>query len=118
MSLENFDINGITAVKHPTEPDVWLIRIPEKNRVFPNADYKEAALEFCVPEQSTKIVQDGIHSLFDLPTSKTNNRFKILRELRRSLEKHPEISPDDIRDDIMLKFVYIPGYEISIILAA
>ena len=108
ISLENFDVNAITVERSATDPSVMYINIPEKMNIPKLDACQQAGLELQIPSNvpQDKAV-DAVKSLFDLPTEKVDNRTKWMHELKRNLEKVPELHIDDVRDDYYMIYSLI-----------
>ena len=109
VSLNNFDINGITVERSSADPTVIYINIPEKMNVPKFDSYRSAGLELKMPSKvSEQEAMDAVKRLFELPVEKIDNRTKWRHELKRNLQKNiPELHFEDVHDDYYINYSLI-----------
>lgn len=103
--LSDFDVNEIEAVVK--DDGMVVITLPQKASSIPQNTYKAGMMEFQVPAGAEEIVKSVIKKVSAMPEEKINNHFKMMRQIRLELQKHPEINIQDVKDEYIRLFGFI-----------
>ena len=113
--LSDFDVNEIEAVVK--DNGLVVITLPQKASTIPQNTYKAGMMEFQVPAGAEEIFKSVIKKVSDMPEEKINNHFKMMRQIKLELQKHPEIRMDDVKDEYirLYGFMFINSNEDGLI---
>ena len=103
--LTDFDINEIEATIK--DNGLVVITLPQKASSIPRNTYKSGMMEFQVPANAEEVFKSVIKKVSDMPEEKINNHFKMMRQIKLELQKHPEIRFEDVKDEYIRLYGFI-----------
>ena len=103
--LTDFDINEIEATVK--DNGLVVITLPQKASSIPRNTYKSGMMEFQVPADAEEVFKSVIKRVYNMPEEKINNHFKMMRQIKLELQKHPEIRFEDVKDEYIRLYGFI-----------
>lgn len=103
--LADFDVNEIEATVK--ENGMVVITLPQKVSSIPRNTYKAGMMEFQIPANAEEVFKSVIKKVSDMPKEKINNHFKMMRQIKLELQKHPEIRYEDVKDEYIRLYGFI-----------
>ena len=84
-----------------------VITLPQKVSSIPRNTYKAGMMEFQIPANAEEVFKSVIKKVSDMPKEKINNHFKMMRQIKLELQKHPEIRYEDVKDEYIRLYGFI-----------
>lgn len=103
--LTDFDVNEIEATVK--DNGLVVITLPQKASSIPRNTYKSGMMEFQIPADAEEVFKSVIQKVSDMPKEKINNHFKMMRQIKLELQKHPEIRFEDVKDEYIRLYGFI-----------
>lgn len=103
--LSDFDVNEIEVTVK--DNGLVVITLPQKASSIPENTYKAGMMEFQVPANAEDVFKSVIKKVSDMPEEKINNHFKMMRQIKLELQKHPEIRFEDVKDEYIRLYGFI-----------